>query len=466
MATTSSVSSTSGGKFATQIEQLLQLERGPINKLIARRSQLDVTRGILSDIGKMLSDLRTAVDGLRGTGTLSPLLGFSVTNSNAQVVSATAAAGAARGTHQVTVTELAQSHMLGSGSFNKSATDFAAGDYAFDITVGGTTTRIQVTLGAGLSDDTALSTIAQAVNAAGIGASASVITTDAAAGTRRLVLQSTKTGVENLVANVADATGGLAAQLGIQGASTSSSYSAATIQQARDAAFNLDGLDLSSASNQVANVLSGVTLTLNAKSATPVSFTVAADGTATRKVVDDFITKYNAVLGYVRAKSAISDDGKTRGPLSGNSSFGSLRGDLRDITGGRVDGVSAGAPAGLYDLGIDAAQDGTLSVTDESKLAAALDANPAQVVAVFAGSNGVASRLYTLVDDFTSTGGRLRLETRALDDLSASLDARKAGLEDRLDRRRKQLVAQFARLQDLANSLADRQSQLSSLTGG
>ena len=464
MSTTTAAGSLNSS-FATQIEQLIQLESGPLNTVIQKQSTLTVTQGILSDLGTMLSDLHTTLDSLRGSGALSSLMAFTVTSGNSSVVTASANSGASRGTHQVTVKDLAQGHMLGSAGLQKDASGFAAGTYGFDVTVAGTTTHVSVNVGAGDTNSTVLSNVATALNSSGAAVSASVVTTDAGAGTQKLVVQSTTAGVANIISSIQDTAGGLAAQLGLAGTSTKDAYSAATLQQAKDAAFTLDGITMSSSTNEVSNVLSGVTINLFSKSDTPVSFTISADTAAVRKVLDDFMTKFNTLVSAVRAKSAVSDDGKTRQPLAGNSTFSGLKSDLFDLAATPVGGRPTGAPTMLADLGIDIAQDGTLSMTDESKLTAAINANATQVVNLFAGDNGIAGRLYNLVDNFTGTSGGLTYETRALSDQSTALATKHTELQARLDRRRTQLVAQFAKLQTLASQLQQQQAELASITG-
>ena len=464
MSTTTSSVSQLNSTYQALIDQLIQLDSGPLTQVEAKQSQLTITQGIMSDLGTKLSALHTALDALRGVGTLSPLLAFHVSSANSQVVTASADATAARGTHQVTVSSLAQAHVLGSSGFQQDGTDFAPGTYTFNVQVGtASAVPITVTVGTGDTNGAALANIAAAVNGLGANVSASVVTTDAGAGTKKLILQSATTGVANLISSVADAQGGLAAQLGIAGTSSAGSYAAATLQEPTDAAYTLDGISLSSSTNEVTDALSGVTINLLAKSADPVTLTLTADTDTASKVVNDFISKYNDLVTYVRNQSAVSDDGTTRQPLAGNSTFEYLLSDLRDIVSGPVAGRPAGAPSMLADLGIDVGKDGTLSVSDNSKLTAALNANPAQVVAVFGGDQGVAGRLYSVVDNFDGTNGGLTVEQQSLSDLSSTLNDRKTELQARLDARRAQLVDEFSQLQTLAYQLSQQQQLLTYL---
>lgn len=453
--------SASNSQFAATIEALLAQEKRPLNNLAIRRAKVVDTQSLLSSIGTKLSDLRTALDSLRSPGSLSSLSLFTTSTGNSAIVDITANSAASRGTHQVTVSQLAQAHAVGSSALTKTGSSVAAGTYSFSVTVAGTTTSVSVDVSAGDTDGAVLSRVAAAVNSSGAKVNASVVTTDATNGKQKLVFQSAAGGVTNIISNVADTSGGLMSQLTLAGASSEAAYSAATLQQARNAKFNLDGLDLEASSNAVTDALSGVTINLKAKTDTPVQFSIASDATATRKVLDDFVTKFNDLMSFLRSKSAVSEDGRSREALAGDSFIRDLKNSLRDVSSSVIAGAAVGAPQSLADLGVAFARDGQLSVTDGSKFSAALEANPAQVMAVFTGDGGVAGRMYKVVDTFTKTGGGLQADKDLITGQLADMDTKKTRLQARVDARRKQLSAQFARLQDLATKIQIQQQQAS-----
>ncbi len=460
-----SVTSTSAAnsKFASTIEALLLSEKRPLNDLATRRAKVTDTQSLLSTIGTKLSDLRTALDSLRTPGSLSSLSLFTTSTGNSSIVDVTANSAAARGTHQVTVSQLAQAHALGSAALSKSGSTVSAGSYSFTVKVAGVTTTVSVAVDAGDTDGAVLSKVASAVNGSGAKVNASVVTTDATSGKQKLVFQSASGGTANIISDVADTSGGLMSQLALSGTSSDSAYSAATLQQAKNAKFNLDGLDLESSSNAVTDALTGVTINLKALTATPVQFGIASDATATRKVLDDFVAKFNDVLSFLRSKSAVSEDGKSREALAEDSYVRELKYSLRDASGSILSGAPAGAPQSLADLGVTIARDGTLSVTDASKFTTALEANPAQVMAVFTGDGGIAGRLFKAVDNFTKTGGGLQADKDLITAQISDMDSKKVRLQARVDARRKQLTDQFMRLQDLASQLQVQQQQASLL---
>ena len=155
------------GTYASLIESLLSLERRPIDDLDARKARIVTSQGILSDLGSKLSALRTALDNLRGAGALSPLSVFKTHSGDPDVVDATASSAASRGTHAVTVSQLARAHTLAGTGFAASGTSFAPGSYSFSVTVGGTVTQVSVEVASGDTNGTVLANAAQALNASG-----------------------------------------------------------------------------------------------------------------------------------------------------------------------------------------------------------------------------------------------------------------------------------------------------------
>ena len=122
MAVSSTGSTTATGQFAAQIEALLGREKAPLTDLLARRAALARTQGVLTDLGTKLSALRTALDGLQNTGSLSPLSLFKASTGDANMVDATPSSSASRGTHQVAITDLAQNHSLAGSAQTKTST--------------------------------------------------------------------------------------------------------------------------------------------------------------------------------------------------------------------------------------------------------------------------------------------------------------------------------------------------------
>lgn len=457
----------SGGTFDSFIQQLLQLERQPALRLEATRKTIAQKLGVLTDISSRLTALRSSISGLKETGSQSALRLFTVSSSDADLVTGTASSEAAAGSYTVRVAGLARAHALATSGFTgTSASGFGSGTNTFAITVNGTTSNVSLALAGTETNTQALTKIASAINQSGAGVTATLVTSDAALGTQKLVLTSKETGTTHIVSSIADTTGTLAAQLGIAGTSAVGAYHAGTSQQAANAEFTVNGLALSSASNTAANVIAGVTLDLKGISGTAdVTLKVVADTTKGKERVEEFITKFNDAVDFIRGKMSTADRFEERGILAGSSSFSILLNDLRSITDRQVTGLPSGELSRLADLGISFDRQGKLSLTDSARLSSALTDKQSQVEAIFNSSNGVAARLETKLADFLGAAGVLAQERTFLNSQDKSLKTRIARIDSTLEKREVYLRRQYSQLMELAANLTSQQNTLNALNG-
>jgi flagellar hook-associated protein 2 len=150
-------------------------------------------------------------------------------------------------------------------------------------------------------------------------------------------------------------------------------------QAASSAALTVDGVAVTSNSNQVQDAISGVTLSLNAKTTlgTPATISFSRDTSAVTTKLQALVTAYNdavTMLGVVSdPKSTVADYGAS---LVGNSIVGQVRGQIRTMMLG---GAAANAPASgsvtaLRDLGVSIDSKGVLTL-DTTKLNTTLSSN-------------------------------------------------------------------------------------------
>lgn len=459
------VSGGGGGSFDTFIQQLLELERQPALRLEASRKTISQKLGVLTDISSRLTALRSSISGLKETGSQSALRLFTVSSSDNALVTGTASSDAAPGSYAVRVTALARAHALATTGFAASgASAFGAGTSTFAVTVNGTATSVSLALDGGETNAQALTKVAGAINQAGAGVTATVVTSDAALGTQKIVLTSKNSGTTNLISSIADSAGTLAAQLGIAGTSTTGLYHASTTQSAANAEFTVNGLALSSTSNTATGVVSGVTLNLRGISTTGnVTVKVSADTTRGKEKIDDFITKFNDAVSFIRGKLSTSDTFSGRGLFAGSSSFSILLNDLRGITDRQVTGLAPGSLSRLGDLGISFDREGKLSLTDAARLESALTDKQSQVEAIFNSAAGVATRLESRLSDFLGTTGVLAQERNLLNSQDKNFKTRIARIDSTLEKREIQLRRQYSQLLEMAANLTAQQNTLNAL---
>lgn len=228
------------------------------------------------------------------------------------------------------------------------------------------------------ADTESLNTIISRINASAAGVSASYDTVN-----DRFVLQNKQTGSVSI--GLSD-TGGLLTALGVAGAA------AQTL--GANAAYSLDGGATTrySASNTVNDAISGVTLNLTAASATPTTFSVQPDPAGAVDAIKKFVEQYNSTLNFIRDKTAYDATTKKGGTLLGDGAARDLERSLRQMVINPAIGVG-GPYTSLNALGINFGAIGSKVGTtdnlqvDETKLRAALTANPSAVFQVLGAKN-------------------------------------------------------------------------------
>ncbi|QYK58880.1 MAG: flagellar filament capping protein FliD [Fimbriimonadaceae bacterium] len=151
---------------------------------------------------------------------------------------------------------------------------------------------------------------------------------------------------------------------------------------AQDAAYSIDGVNLTSASNSVSGVVSGVTLTLlKADSGTPptTTLTISRDDPAIKGSVKNFMSAYNDVVGFIRSNSSFDKDTFASGPLFGDAMAAQVTNAIGDLI---FKDVGSGSFRNLTSLGFSIDGEGKMTL-DESRLDSAIAQSPNAVAALF-----------------------------------------------------------------------------------
>ncbi len=474
------VSSALGSFSSTaSLDQLVQQFRASERKVITpvenRKTTLTARFNVLGELKAKLEALFQTATSLSKTGTNSAFSVFAVSSTMQSVAVATATSAASAGTHTVLVTQLAKADSVLSSSFSTNGTDIVSaegiGTKQIQLTVGGVNTTVNVTLAAGQTNATVLGNIAAAINASGAEVSASVVSVTSS--TSRLVLTSKETGSANAI-TLTDVSGTLLDNIGLTDAVVSG-RSAATSSTAGfgysstaslDANLKLDGIDLVRGTNSIADALDGVTIELKGTQLptdTPVTLKVGIDRDKIKASVEKFISDYNAALSFLRAKTSVDANTKVRQILAGDPVFVNLRVDLREIVSDPVSSVVTGNPTILSEIGIEAGEDGTLSLKDSAKFDEALSSDVAKVADLFNSTDGIAVRLKTKLDTFVSSSGIVRAAQDGVNASLKSLNDRIARFNARLDKKAERFRAEFIRLQELMGRVARQQQTIQNL---
>lgn len=324
-----------------------------------------------------------------------------------------------------------------------------------------------------------LDSVVTKINNAQAGLSASVIRDSAGSSQYRLKLTANQTGGAGAFTITS-----AGADLGLT-----------TISQGRDARVFFGSEDpatavlIQSTTNTIDGVIDGLTLTAKAASDTPVTVTVSRDTAAIKDAVRGFVDAFNDVSGRIAELTAYDQETERKGPLLGDSTANELRTALYNQLLRPATGLS-GPYKYLGQVGIKVGDGGVLSL-DESKLDAALAADPQGVADLFAARTqntretrteirpgifvnntdpdtfsalGVAEQFVAFVDKYiNSADGVLTRRSNSLDSEIANQNDRIAAIDAKLAQRRDFLTQQFATLETTLAGLQRQQSALSQI---
>jgi len=161
------------------------------------------------------------------------------------------------------------------------------------------------------------------------------------------------------------------------------------IQGGVNANFEFNGVSVIRTSNEVDDLISGVSLTLKSLDVDPDGIlpdttnnvSIAQDTTSMLERFESFVSQYNAAFSELQKVTKSSIDSDVRGIFSSESTIKSLQNSLQSMIGTIGGGVGS-----LYDYGIDVDKDGFMTL-DTDTLESALKDNPSNTQAFFVGGD-------------------------------------------------------------------------------
>ncbi|WP_136163007.1 flagellar filament capping protein FliD [Sphingomonas flavalba] len=388
---------------------------GKAKALADQDSALTARISAVSALKSGISSFSTSLNSLLASG----MLMTQPVSSDTGIVTSSALAGAHLGNFaaEVEVRQLAAGQLLTSAPVAAGRTapvgtgsltfTFGAASWADTAMTGfaADPDRAPVTIAIG-SDNNSLAGIAQAINAANIGVTATIV---AGEGGASLSLKGPTGAAMAFTVDVAETPGdeGLAALAFNPGAAGMTLG-----RKAVDSIVAVDGIVAQRATNSIDDLIPGVQLNLiKAAAGTTVSLTAKRPTDAIGQAVNDFASAYNELKSLLKTDT----DPKT-GMLNGDPAVRAMAQRLATLTSTQLlANVPAGAPKTLAEIGVRTNRDGTLSV-DSAALNKALANWPDVVEAMFNPSQTSASPLLSV----TSAPGKTALGTYAVTDVVAA----------------------------------------------
>jgi flagellar hook-associated protein 2 len=449
MATFTSLGVGSGLDLNTMVEQLVALERRPLTQMRSEASRLQTQVSVFGKVQSLFSSLQDAATKLSSNTLWSKTTATAVDPS---VVGVSSGNGAAPGSLEISVTRLARNQttssadtfadanaLVGAGTLSIAIGGWDSGQAIFTPKAGSATVDIAIT-----ATDT-LAQVRDKINGAGAGVVASIVTDSSGS---RLALRSAASGAENgFRITTADDDGNNVDAGGLSRLAFDPPAGTRMVraQPGSNAEATVNGIAISSASNELGGVVAGMTITLRKEGAST-EVSVAADRESVVTAVKTFAEAYSELAKFITEQTKYDAASNTGGPLQGDSAATGLLSRLRSVLN-LPSGAAAAFPR-MSDAGLQVQRDGTLKV-DEDKLAAAM-ADLGELKKAFSnvdnttpGNDGFARRYSQLASQVLGTDGSLATRTEGLRKLIDKNSEAQDRLEDRVERFRSRLVAQY-----------------------
>jgi flagellar hook-associated protein 2 len=148
------------------------------------------------------------------------------------------------------------------------------------------------------------------------------------------------------------------------------------LREAQPAIITVDGATVTRSTNEMTDVIDGVSFSLAGATTEAVTLTITADNSGVKTAISDFVTAYNALKQYVLDQQAVSSSGGASDDavLFADSLLRSLDQSLKTL----INGASASASGDitrLSDIGITWTSDNLLEISDETTLNDAILSN-------------------------------------------------------------------------------------------
>ena len=434
------------------IEQLLSAESTKITSYKNEQAAVEKEKSAWKDVQTRITNLATKMDALKKADTFNAK---KATLSQEGKIGFTVGSKAIAGDYSMTVEQLATRTQIKGNELqlDENKTWQTEGTLTFPTTnEAGEVEQLDIKIEAGDNLEKIVNKINDATKETGV----SAVAIDG-----RLVLQNKAFGASNIAVG-----GTLASKFGLD------SEDNTTMGQV--AKLTINGITIERNSNQISDVMDGVTLDLKEVTSQAIKVEIADDLGKTETAVKDFVDQYNSTMSFISGLLSVGDpsqENNETGALAGDSSLIRLQSQLRSLLTNTVDNGNAGANT-VKSIGIEVDRDGVASF-DADKLKEALKEDSSKVRDLFtftktsvnaAGETveeeiGIGQKFESLINSFTdSKDGIIATKNATYDKLIKNITERITVFNDRLETKRQQYITKFTAL-DVA--MMEAESQLS-----
>lgn len=441
----------SGIDTGALVTSLVAAVRDPKEQVINNRQSLTSAR--ISALASASSSLDTFADALSSLLSGTGYSGMPASNDASIATVSLLPGGVPKGLPaQLEVRQLATARTLASVPVPGDIASSAVGEGELTLTVNGQSAPIVI--GSGNNSYTGL---AAAINGAGLGVTASVVTDTQ--GTR-LVMKGA-TGADNDFSLTSVSGDDLAAFAWEEG---STSTTMVSMVEPQDAIIKIDGVEQHYASNSVDTAIANLRIDLNkAVPGTTVTLASTEPTTTMRDLMVEFVDAYNTLLKGLNAATATGADSSSSGVLNGDASIRDMRRQLATMTSTQLS--ATGSYKTLTDLGVATNRDGTLKL-DTEILDKAIAADPSAVTQMLnpavasATSPGLAGMMDAVRDKIQQKDGSLATAKAKYENLAEKLTEQLEKLDTQMTNYEAQLTTVYSKMETRLTALKATQSYL------
>jgi len=364
--------------------------------ITANEAKISAYQALQTDLSTMASGLSALSTSIVNSLTTNAFSTRAATISSTGDVSASSALsmtvnnGSATGDHTLQISQIATAQKVigGSQSSQTSALGYS-GTFTLGL-AGGSTTAITVTSTMSLQD------VVDTINAQTSTTNVQASIVQVSAGSYEMVLTGTADAADITYSNSSGSTDNILNKLGVTDSTGSFSD---VLQKSQSAAFTLDGVAMTRNTNDISDVLTGVTFDLlqPTPSGTTLNVSIGTDTSQISSALQTFVTDYNAFRDAVIAQQATSSDGTAASSavLFGDSTMRDIMTRIEQVLGGSVGGLT------MSDLGLSFNEKNGLQL-DTSTLSSVLTSNLSGVATLLSAQTTTSTSQLSVVNTGTS----------------------------------------------------------------
>jgi flagellar hook-associated protein 2 len=243
------------------------------------------------------------------------------------------------------------------------------------------------------------------------------------------------------------------------------------IQTAQNSTISINGLSVSSASNQIEAVAPGLTIDLMETTSSPVVLSVGRDTTSTKASIMSVVESYNAFEAVMKDLTTVKNAAGERGVLNKDSGITQIRTAMYKLMT-NVSSTPGTTITSMADMGISRTQAGVM-VIDSAALGTAVTNNYDEITKLFSAdtnnqltygsaSRGLAGDIVKQVSDYLATSGILASRGTTYSAVTATVLKEQTALDLKMEAAEARYTKQFSTMNKIMEEMNSMQDYLSS----